>query len=488
MKNQARRIFALWLILFLLIPSFAACSTERPDGEEPSADVETTESSSSEESTTESESESESIFDPDGGVYIDEVSIYKYRVVIPNDADLSTKYAAMNLTDYLSLHFGVQIPTVTDKETEKEYEILIGDTNRDESTVEATLLDAQFILMKENKKIVMQGDGIYVGAGVGYFISHYLSDAPDGVNVTDLPETEQPKTFSFAEGTPKNVILMIGDGMGYNHINLALANGLDEFVAQQLTQVGSAVTRSQSVINGVAVATDSAAAATALSTGYKTFNGYVGIDVNKQSLQNVRELAHAYGAKTAVVTTDALTGATPAGFLAHDDSRHDSDDLKGQINALIADGLVDYCKGSVSDGLTEHTRAALAAISDTDAPFFMMCEGAYIDKYSHQCDYDGTIMAVKRFNDAIAYVIQFVFCHPDTALIVTADHETGGLVEHASSYGYRYTTDGNHTNLDVPLYAIGPATRTFDGKATDNTDISRFMAKSFGATAWGAEQ
>ena len=109
-----------------------------------------------------------------------------------------------------------------------------------------------------------------------------------------------------------------------------------------------------------------------------------------------------------------------------------------------------------------------------------MVEEGHIDKNSHSNDTKAMIDCVKRFNDAIAYTIQFVFCHPDTALIISADHETGGLVADKSNpFKYRYTT-GNHTNADVPVYAFGVGTEIFNNRRVDNTEIPKFLAKAFG--------
>jgi alkaline phosphatase len=273
---------------------------------------------------------------------------------------------------------------------------------------------------------------------------------------------------------------MIGDGMGFHHIDAALANGLDNFVANELPAYGSAITQSQSVINGAANYTDSAAGGTALSSGYKTINGYIGVDSSGKAHKNIRELAHEDGAKTAVVTTDVITGATPAAFLGHNISRDNSQALQSQIDELTKNNGVTYLAASVGNQLQQKTREGLMAIATPNSNFFMMVEEGHIDKFSHSNDTKGMLNCVNRFNEAIAYVIQFVFCHPDTALIISADHETGGLrPDPNNAYKYRYTT-GNHTNADVPVYAFGPGTEVFNDKRSDNTELPIFLAKAFG--------
>ena len=91
---------------------------------------------------------------------------------------------------------------------------------------------------------------------------------------------------------------------------------------------------------------------------------------------------------------------------------------------------------------------------------------------------------VKRFNDDIAYVIQFVLCHPDTVLVVTADHETGGITKQSDG-NFVYTT-GDHSTANVPICAIGYGTEIFNNKTSDNTDIPKFLAKIYGENNFGA--
>lgn len=421
---------------------------------------------------------------PIGDVTFGSVNLAEFGVVYPEDADLLVKYAALNLVDYIEINMGITLDIYDDSEDAREHEFLVGETNRPESDIAVYFDDGEYLLMQNEGKIVMQGEGIYIGAAVGAFISFYLESDEDEVSLDAIP-TDVVTEYYVPAAYCSNVILMIGDGMGFNHIDMALANGLDTFYAKLLDVQGSAITRSQSVINGKDNYTDSAASATALACAYKTINGYLGIDPNKNSVKNVRELAYEAGAQTAVVTTDTITGATPAGFLCHHDDRNDSSILQSQITTLKNEGKVDYLAGSVGDNLPKETRTALKTIADSEDPFFIMVEGAYIDKVSHNNDYAAAIKNVIRFNDAIAYSLMFAMCHPGTAVIVTADHECGGLNEDTSSkYGYKYTSS-NHTNRDVPVYAFGPEVEIFDDVATENIDIARFIAMVFGDNSFG---
>lgn len=429
---------------------------------------------------------------PIDGISIAGVDIRQYQVVVPKGCDLYTYYAGVNLADFVKTNAGYALKVVTDDEPETEYEFLIGKTNRAASATAPAMSAGQYVLGAVDKKIVMQGDSYLVGAGVGVFLNDYVK--PYGVSgaqdIKNLPTTLSAQTYTFATEA-KSAILMIGDGMGHNSVNLALANGLDEFVAQRLPYVGTAVTKSQSVIEGKANFTDSAAAATALATGYKTTNGYLGVSKVNKSVQNVRELADSVGAQTAVLTTDVITGATPGGFLCHHFSRSDTAILQKQVDQIIADKAIEYCKGSVGDKLIDETRVALQTISEGDNRFFIMIEEAHIDKNAHNIKADQVIHTVKRYNESIAYTVQFILCHPGTALVITADHETGGITpDPTSQYGYKWTshtsaTYTEHTNKDVPIYAVGPETELFNNKATENIDIAKFIASVFGADKFG---
>lgn len=420
---------------------------------------------------------------PIDNVTFGDVDLTEFAVIYPEDADLLVKYAAYNLVDYIEVNMGITIDVFPDSEPVREHEFLIGETNRPESDIAVVFDDYEYLLMQNEGKIIMQGEGIYIGAAVGAFVTDYLESGDGEVSLDAIPTTADTEYY-LPESYCDSVILLIGDGMGFNHIDMALQNGLDTFYAQLFDVQGSAITRSQSVINGSASYTDSAASATALAAGYKTINGYLGLDANNNSIKNVRELAHESGAQTAIVTTDTITGATPAGFLCHHNDRNDSSILQSQINALKNDGLVDYLAGSVGDKLTDETRTALKTISDGET-FFLMVEGAYIDKVSHSNDCVAAIKNVIRFNDAIAYSLMFAMCHPGTAVIVTADHECGQLdLDVTSQYGYSYHSS-NHTNRDVPLYAFGPEVDLFDDVETENIDIAKFIASVYGDYNFG---
>ena len=207
------------------------------------------------------------------------------------------------------------------------------------------------------------------------------------------------------------------------------------------------------------------------------------MDHLKKARKNVRELACEKGARTAILTTDVITGATPAGFTAHCDSRKSTELIQSQIDELIKTGKIDFCEGSVGNSLTAKAKEALSLISADGSSFFMMLEEAYIDKNSHKNKYPEMISAVKRYNDAIAYVIEFVIMHPDTALIITADHETGGVFKLSNgSYTFTRTT---HSNANVPIFTLGYGTEELTNGVCNNVNIAKFVARIFGESSFG---
>lgn len=421
---------------------------------------------------------------PLGELTLGGVPLRDYTVVYPEKCDKLTYNAALNLSDYFLSSGGIEMKVVSDKEAETEYELLVGATNRAASKAAKTYAADEFYIGSSGKKVVLLGETTMVAAAAGTFATTFF--ASKGVNApvaADLPDAAGTVgKFVFKEA--KNAILIIGDGMGRNHVQCTLDTGkLDVFVGDLLPYSNYCVTKSYSVMAGSASYTDSAAAGTALATGYKTINGYIGLDRTKKSRQNLRELAYSIGAKSSILTTDAITGATPAVFLAHQGSRNDTDEIQKQIDQAIADGSVNYCKGKVGTALWADTRESLQLIGGDGSRFFTMIEEAYTDKGAHNNEFNTVYEAVLRINDAIAYAAAFVYFHPDSVLLITADHETGGITKQADGT-YKFTKT-SHTNTDVPIYGLGCGVDTFLSKKVDNTDVSKFIAKMYGAENFG---
>ncbi len=417
---------------------------------------------------------------PLGYLKIDDVDIKDYQIVYPKDGPVYDEYAATFLARMIQSDTGYELTVVDDSAENKENEILIGVTNRAESKIDKTLTFDQYLMYKNNSKVILVGHKYIIGAAVAEFMSYCLEVS--GAEDQNISPAKTGEVIDYVHEKPKNAILLIGDGMGFNHIELGLATTMTEFYGSDLPYHGDAITDSKSGL------TDSAAAGTALSTGYKTKNAYIGMDEDKNVLLNLRELAHLAGAKTAVLTTDDLAGATPGAFLAHHHARAEKNIINEQIKELRENDLVTYAKGSVGNDLFKETKAVLDLISSDDSRFFMMMEEDDIDVYSHANNLETTAHRMARFNEAIAYTLVFAASKPGTILIITADHETGGLKiredEQDPAKRFYYTT-GGHTRANVPVFALGYGTEYFHNKTVDNTEIAKFISKVFTTESFG---
>ena len=434
-----------------------------------------------------------------GDLSVSGVKLSEYTIVYPDGADKNDKityYIAVNLYDYIYNNAGIKLKMVSDKTAATEHEILVGKTNRAQSkAVENTSLAAdEYLLFQNGGKIVMMGNSYMLGGAASALVNNYFGSQSD----ITLPTAATPEKFTFKKAT--SVLLLIGDGMGFEHIEAGKASGLmNGFAAEALPYKSSAITASQSVINGTAEFTDSAAAATALATGHKTLNYKIGQNASGTSVTNVRELAQSKGAKTGILTTADIWDATPAGFLAHTNDRNDKDIILAQIDQLVKEGKVDYVNGDtnnlndVDEGvLIDKARTALSVVSENNATFFAMIEEAHVDKNSHKVQSGARSLAdvqtsVSCYDEVIAYAIGFTMMHPSTALIITADHECGKLDFNESTGTYRFDSD-DHSNADVPLFGLGDGVGEFFASRDriDNTEIPKFIAKIFGDNNFGA--
>lgn len=409
---------------------------------------------------------------PLGNVTLDGVSLREFVIVTPKEASRYEKYAALALNDYLQAQGGFTLAMADDSAAPAAHELLIGATSRDASKkYDATTYgDMEYLLTAENGSVVLRGQDYQIGAAIGALAALMKTETVGADIAVTVPTGGKVAKFEFAKEAT-NAILMIGDGMGELQINLALSQGLDYFTARSFPNQGYAKTYSAS-----SSVTDSAASGTALSSGYKTINRYLGMNPKGEIKQNIRELAAAKGARTAVVTTDSLTGATPAAFTAHVKDRDSSAEIKAQQAALTD---IQYLEGKMGDALVDHGRAALRTIANGESDsFFIMIEEAYIDKHAHSNAGDDVVHTVKLLNEMTTYLSQFVFLHPDTALIVTADHECGGIKQKAD--GTFMFTSTNHTGVNVPVSAVGPGTEYFNGSTVNNIEIAKFMGKIWG--------
>ena len=355
------------------------------------------------------------------------------------------------------------------------------------------------------------------------------SDTPGQAWYTDAAvsvDEQQLQSIFATEFTPaNNVILMIADGMGPNDMILAQQYVPECFdfglVMNQIPCHGLATTHSAD--NKI---TDSAAAATALATGEKTDNGRIGMSSELSCLTNLCEIARQEGKKIGIVTTDYVTGATPTAFCVHNVSRKNTGELASAMVALAPDVLIGqkynhfaknlkqkdldilqqyalakdvrqfnrvlssdpqashpffgfadtFNRTRVDNTLANCTRTALRRL-ENEQGFFLMIEHSGPDKAGHDNDMSAKLNSVVSFDRAVAVVLEFMKENPDTLLIITSDHETGGVTlpqGNEAPDNKLFTTD-EHTGIPVRVFALGVGADSFDGKTVDNTDIAKVI-------------
>lgn len=356
----------------------------------------------------------------------------------------------------------------------------------------------------------------------------------------------------------KNVIYLIGDGMGFGAVTSLLLSEDEVTGFEQAPVIGLSETCSAN--NYV---TDSAAGGTALATGTRTNNGFVGADPEGNQLTSVLRKAQAMGKKTGIVVNTTLTEATPASFYAGVTSRKMVFDIAKQftesnVDVAIGGGLDHFIarpdsldltatlieKGydvflnwetvlgtdsekfvgilplydlhrreenngtaSAAEGQEVCLAAQLASLNEdvntthlseptvylekatvkaldilsrnNKDGFFLMIESAIIDGYGHNNDSDGMIVEMKEFNRTLQNMIDYVNNNPETLLVVTADHETGGTGVYYNGHNpgnegpvkLKFSTSG-HTGTVVPIFAYGPGAENFAG-LMKNTDVPK---------------
>lgn len=328
--------------------------------------------------------------------------------------------------------------------------------------------------------------------------------------VFKFPTTRAPE--NYYDSNIKNVIYMIGDGMGFNHLEKTKQEKEISLALDTFNFKGSSMTRSFS-----SDVTDSAAGGTALSTGIRTENGVVGAYfIDKESKfsypESITELCAGRGMMTGVITTDYTSGATPAAFSAHSSDRDYAEEITadqfaspidiiwGAANGVATEsaaeaGGFEYIETlSEMNALEEGSRSfaqfndslwmlepaentpnleqmavkAVDLLDDTDEGFFLMIEGAHIDKHSHSNDGEKMTEALEEFDRTIKAMLDYAKEDGETLVVVTADHETGGLTFDNGSYVY--TSDG-HTGADVPVRVYGTDKLISDGEKLNNYEI-----------------
>lgn len=256
-----------------------------------------------------------------------------------------------------------------------------------------------------------------------------------------------------------NVILMIGDGMGKNHIQCT--NQKKNLFLSTLTPKGEIKTYSEN--NPI---TDSAASATAYACGIKTNNNYLAMNSNKEPCETLAEMSAQKGYLTLIRTTDKVTGATPSAFYAHTDSRYNTKKIEQDFS--IASKKMNIQSVQHID---EEVEKVLNTLKKQEKPFFMIVEESEIDKQSHHNNLEKMQEALVRFDKAIQKAIEFAKHNKKTTVIILADHETGGLTN-TCTY-----TKKNHSDANVFYFVEGQHASLFNEPILENNAIHHKMKR-----------
>ncbi len=334
-----------------------------------------------------------------------------------------------------------------------------------------------------------------------------------------------PQVIHTATVTPNSVIVLIADGAGVSHWTLA-AFASDDLAIERMPVGGLVDTRGADH-----EVTGSAPSASALATGVRTFMGAISVDMDSVPRQTVLEVAHEQGWATGLITTTWLTDATPAAFASHVPSRGQMAEIFRQmidlpVNVLLGGGssllplaqarlgldlrtpamerytfveteadlesvsrsdasmvLGFFAEGDMplaperSPNLAEMTAAALRVLEKDPDGFFLMVENEGSDTEAHRNASREVITAeMLGFDAAVGVALDFQERHPETLVLVTADHETGGL--HLTGNEQREIVVGyatiDHTAALVPLFAAGPGAERFGG-LKGNDEIGRIL-------------
>ena len=328
-----------------------------------------------------------------------------------------------------------------------------------------------------------------------------------------------------AGSKPKNIVLIVADGMGLAHIGLVMHSSKEKIVLERFPIVGLQKTHSASHL-----ITDSGAAATALSCGVKTYNSSIGMNADTVPCTNLMELAALAGLKRGLVVTSSLAHATPGAFVAHQEFRGfreaiAADFVKADLDYVVGGGMMYFNQRFVDDrnlleeledngyyvsgynsmsfksfakktyqkgiyftaNIEPDTRLegrsyfpkavarGLEFLNDIgENGFFLFVEASQIDFAAHNNDRAYLVAELKDFDKMLAEVVAFTEDHPETLVIVTADHSTGGFsldpgkAESVNPKGEFGTT--RHTADLVPVFAMGPGAELFSG-LYENTEI-----------------
>lgn len=435
------------------------------------------------EAATETEAPAPAVSSLNGVELADFVIVYS-----DEDHDYSLR-AAEYIQSEIQSRTGLELALVEDSdESTAAYEIVVGETARAISArLDADTEGMQFAILAEEGQIALEGDYFIIAAAAYFFVETYV---PEDNFAATIP-TEVTIHEPIVEEA-KNFMILIGDGMGPYQTRLfdAMENdvvygdGEDMFYGYYFPYQGWART------NSLSGTTDSAAAGTALATGHKTYNEFVGQDADNNDITSITELAASLGMSTAVMSTEKSTGATPAAFSAHTGDRDYADEILSDQRALrrahgtlVACDYNVYTESLVKNRLESRINSVLRQVGQNDEGFFLMYEEAYIDDHCHFNDLRMAFHALVRFNQAIGTFMEYAFYHPDTFVLITADHETGWLLPDGNG-GFAYH-GSDHSSQYVPVFAYGDGGELFDGRLIENVQIPMTIASFMGVEDFG---
>lgn len=329
----------------------------------------------------------------------------------------------------------------------------------------------------------------------------------------------------FKAEKPKNIIFLIGDGMGVTQVFSGLTANQGHLFIENCRHIG--FSKTQSADDYI---TDSAAGGTALSCGVKTYNGAIGVNADTVKVKSILEEAEDKGLATGLVSTSAITHATPASFIAHQPSRgmyeEIADDfLKTDIDVFIGGGNDHFTKRKDGRNLAEElkekgytvetdineiakvesgklagltagvhngrieergdmlrlaTSTAINILDNNKKGFFLMVEGSQIDWGGHANSTVYIVEDMLDFDQTVGQALEFAAKDGETLVLVTSDHETGGMALTGGDISEGvvkadYPTK-SHTAVMVPVFAYGPGAEEFIG-IMENTDIHDKMKK-----------
>ena len=339
-----------------------------------------------------------------------------------------------------------------------------------------------------------------------------------------------PLTIAQAQqkaDTSLNIIFLIGDGMGLSQISAGMYANNNQTALEGFSHVG--LSKTHAVKNLV---TDSAASGTAMACGEKTYNGVLGISAKNKKLESILEICKDNGYNTGLIVNSSIVHATPASFYANINSRKKYEEIalqfsESEVDYFIGGGkkyfnkredkrnlitemkAVDVVKSlraykksdsnrlgmftyneeppSIIKGrdplLADYLKATLDKLDRRKEPFFLMVEGSQIDWGGHANEINYITSEFKEFNSAIEVALNYANNNSNTLVVVTADHETGGLaITGGKSDNFEMIAGfntGGHSATMVPVFSSGKHAELFSG-IYENTQIFHKMMEALG--------